>query len=109
MLSNLLTFDAPKVIFIRKPVLPFVSQIKFDLEVDGPKHSAMDMRSNAKVMTVKRSYNKPCSRLARSIAKEKVKAKASARERALTRAGFDLHHMDPNLGPNIFDETDSEL
>src|SRR5687768_11757086 len=68
----------------------------------------MNVRSNKKVKMVKRSYKKPCSRLASAIAKGKAKAKARTRERALARAGFDLHYMEPALCPNIFDETDSE-
>src|SRR5687768_11839117 len=68
----------------------------------------MDVGSERKAKTFKRGYKKSRSRLASAMAKGKAKAKARARARAVARAELDFYCMEPSLGPNIFDETDSE-
>src|SRR5687767_11575004 len=108
MLTNMLPSDLPKENSFKKFVKTFIPKINFNLKVNGPKHSTMEVGSNKKSMIVKRSYIKPQSKLACAMAKGKAKAKARARERALARVELDLYYMEPSLGPNIFDKTNFE-
>src|SRR5687767_14299581 len=105
MLSNVLTFEIPKVISFKKPIRTKVIKTEVSLDRVDPRPRTM---RRGRPRGLKRTPKKAKTRLASAMAKGKAKARMRAKVRAEAKRGFEFNNIELDLEPNIFEETNSE-
>lgn len=103
----MLAAGVPKVISFVKFDYPSVPQTNMDLQVDGPENSTMDKRSNRRNKLTMGNIKGPKSRVKYAYIRGKELAMKRAKLRALARAKLDPNYIEPDLGPDLFYETNS--